>query len=104
MERPYPPQFPPLPASRIAPWSANVLAAHRLISEGYDKAVALLRLEDGDPLRLNLYADNLLTRTVPILQALEQEITDVDWLTAGAQAIAVLICALQKAAEAANAV
>lgn len=104
MDRPYPPQFPPLPAAPTKPWSPDILAAHRLISEGYEKAVALLRLEDGDPLRLNLYADQLITRPVPILQALEQEITDIGWLTAGAQAIAALICELQKAAEAANGV
>lgn len=73
------------------------------MSESYDQAVALLRLEDDDPLRLNLYADQLLTRTVPILQALEQEITDIDWLTESAQAIAVLIRELQKAAEDADA-
>lgn len=103
MVHPYPPHFPPLPAALARPWSPNVLAAHRLMSESYDQAVALLRLEDDDPLRLNLYADQLLTRTVPILQALEQEITEIDWLTESAQAIAVLIRELQKAAEDADA-
>ena len=67
-------------------------------------SAALLRFEDGDPLRLHLHATQILKRKVPILQALEQEVGDQAWIARCAEALGILVQDLLDEAAKADAV
>ena len=93
------PELPPHPAGEI--WSAVVREAHQILSTAYHDSSALLRLEDGDPIRLHLHATQILKRKVPILEALEQEVSNPTWIASCAEALGILVRELLD--EAANA-
>ena len=93
------PQLPPHPSGDT--WSSVISEAHRVLSTAYHDSAALLRFEDGDPLRLHLYATQILKRKVPILQALEREVSNPAWIATCAEALGILVRDLLD--EAANA-
>src|SRR6267154_4939845 len=62
-------------------WSANVIAAHHILSEAYHHAAALLRQEDGDALRLRIHSERIFCRMIPILEAMEPEIDNPSWIS-----------------------
>lgn len=100
-----PAQFPGLPlAAANFDWSANVLTAHQLLVDCYDRGMHLLRQEEGDPPRLRLQSEQIYHRMLPILAALEPEVGDAAWLEACADAFAKLMVNLEHAATTADGV
>ena len=85
-------------------WSANVCSAHSILSETYDRATQLLRQEDGDALRLRIHSERIFHRMVPILEAMEPEVNDLDWTSECAHALAGVMAQLETAAFAADGV
>ncbi|PIL34479.1 hypothetical protein GSI_03256 [Ganoderma sinense ZZ0214-1] len=96
------PELPPHPSGD--PWSSVICEAHRVLSKAYSESAALLRFEDGDPLRLHLHATQILKRKVPILQALEREVGDSAWIAQCAEAFGILVRDLLDEAAKADAV
>ncbi|KAF7339237.1 Integrase catalytic domain-containing protein [Mycena venus] len=101
----HPAEFPPLPHTpEEFTWPLDVLKAHDIISVGYERAAALLRQEEGDPLRLRIHAEDIIGKLVPILEALEPEVGDQEWLEACAHALGALTVTLHRAAAVADGV
>ena len=92
--------FPDLPIHRYSAWAPEVLEAHDMISVAYYQAVQLLRLEDGDPIRLRLHSEQLFCRFLPILTVLEREGMDGGWVENAAQVLGNLIADLEESAVA----
>ena len=68
---PRPLHLPPLPVPPHSQnWAANINQAYTILSDAYDAASQLLRLEDGDPIIFRLHADRLVNRMAPILHEL----------------------------------
>ena len=87
-----PDKFPDLPLHPSGEtWPAVICEAHQILSTAYSDSAALLRFEDGDPLRLHLHATQILKRKVPILQALEKEVGDPAWIARCAEALGILV-------------
>lgn len=93
--------FPPLPLNP-AGWGPNVRNAHKIISDGYVHTIRILHQEDGDSVRLNLLSEGLTRDLLPLLQALEQEGIDAEWLHGCAHALGILTRDLLVAAGAAE--
>ena len=94
-----PAQFPSLPDPISSDgWSSGVLQAHEILTKAYHDSHSLLRFEDGDPIRLQLHSERLKKRIVPILQALEEEVSNPSWIAECTHALASLICELDGAA------
>jgi hypothetical protein len=99
----HPAKFPPLPQTPDNfNWAPDVLQAHQIITVGYDRASALLRQEEGDPLRLRIHSEEILNKFVPILEALEPEVGDQPWLETCAHTLGALAVALQRGAAVAD--
>ena len=96
------PELPPHPTGNN--WSSVICEAHQILTTAYHYSAALLRFEDGDPLRLHLHATQILKRKVPILQALEQEVGDQAWIARCAEALGILVQDLLDEAAKADAV
>ena len=96
------PELPPHPMGNN--WSSVICEAHQILTTAYHDSAALLRFEDGDPLRLHLHATQILKRKVPILQALEQEVEDQAWIARCAEALGILVQDLLNEAAKADAV
>lgn len=99
------PPLPVLPSGHV--WSSRASAdeAFTALSQGYDRASQLLRLEDGDPIRLRLHAEQITQRCFPIFDALCRELPQPDgepWMAVCRQAFHVLVRELNDAAEAAS--
>jgi hypothetical protein len=97
-----PAMFPPLPPS-LEP-SANIEAAHRVLTDIYRHASVLLQQEDADPLRIAFHVDSITSDAIPVLCAMEREggsehsptRLPEEWLQAGAQVLGELVVALQR--------
>ncbi|KAK6983886.1 Integrase catalytic domain-containing protein [Favolaschia claudopus] len=95
----YPAHFPELPETPATfNWSPDVLKAHGIINSSYTRAVALLQQEDGDPLRLRVHSDGILSKLVPLLEALVPEVGDDDWIALGAHSLGKLMVQLERSA------
>lgn len=94
--------FPPLPQS--CERTPNICKAYKILFEGYRLADQLLRLEDGDPIRLRLHSESLLNRHLPILQELCIHVQSYDWTVQAATAFGILVHDLEYAMETADAV
>jgi hypothetical protein len=101
----HPAEFPPLPRRpEDFTWPLDVLKAHNIISVGYERAAAMLRQEEGDPLRLRIHAEDIIGKLVPILEALEPEVGDQEWVEACAHALGAITVTLHRAAAVADGV
>ncbi|KAF8546222.1 hypothetical protein OG21DRAFT_1491470 [Imleria badia] len=85
--------LPPLPAEVLG--GPDVHRAHELLQDAYQRAVALLRQEDIDPLRVRIHADQISQQMVPLLKALQNEVEDTDWITTCANTFGKLLRALE---------
>lgn len=95
----HPTDFPPLPLTpEEFNWSPDVLRAHDIITTAYDRASALLRQDEGDPLRLRVHSEQVVNRLVPILEALVPEVGDQRWLEASANALGAITVELERSA------
>lgn len=95
----HPAAFPSLPLTpEEFNWSPDVLRAHSIIAAAYERASAMLRQEEADPLRLRIHSEQVLNKLVPILEALLPEIGDYIWLEAGANALGQITVDLERAA------
>ncbi|KAJ7166739.1 hypothetical protein C8R46DRAFT_265941, partial [Mycena filopes] len=95
----HPAEFPDLPLTpEEFHWSADVLQAHEIIRSAYEHAAALLRQEQADPLRLRVHSEQVISKLVPILEALVPEIGDQAWLTACATALGQITVDLERGA------
>ena len=81
--------FPDLPGAEN--YNGQIIEAHNRIAVSYNAASALLRQETSDHIRLRIHADRLSTRFVPILEALEVELHNGEWVTEAAAALFNLI-------------
>ncbi|KAM5543959.1 hypothetical protein V8D89_002576 [Ganoderma adspersum] len=82
------PELPPHPTGDT--WSSVIYEAHGVLSTAYHDSAALLHFEDGNPIRLHLHATQILKQKVPILQALEQEVSNPAWITSCTEALGIL--------------
>lgn len=97
---PRPLHLPPLPVPPHSQnWAANINQAYTILSDAYDAASQLLRLEDGDPIRFRLHADRLVNRMAPILHELVPLTEDEEWATIVFAAFDSLVNELKAAAE-----
>jgi hypothetical protein len=101
-----PTHFPGLPsrAASDSPWGHNICKAHTIISGTYSRATQLLRQEDGDALRLRIHSEKIFKRIIPLLKALEPEISNTSWITECTHALARVMVSLEEAAYAADGV
>ena len=83
--------------------TVNGHKAIRVIAATYESSWVALHASDSDPYRLRLHSNRLLTRVLPILQALEREVQgDQGWLLETAGKIAEVIVALEGQAATAD--
>ena len=66
--------FTDMPIHPYSAWAPEVLEAHNTISVAYYQAAQLLRLEDGNPVRLRLHSERLFRRFLPILTVLKERV------------------------------
>lgn len=97
--------FPPLPEHpQGLAWHESYLLAQERIQQPYAQAYSIWRLEDPDPLRLNLHKRKLFDDCFPILQAMEGQEEDyslpVAWFAEAAECLGALISALHASSEA----
>lgn len=83
-------------------WSANVETTHSLLVEAYDRATQLLCQENGDALRLRIHSENIFSRSIPLLEAMEPEVNDFNWVSECAHVLAKVMVQLESAAFAAE--
>jgi hypothetical protein len=98
-----PEYWPDLPHSQDG-WSANVLHAYQLVKGAFERAVLLLRQEDGDPIRLNLTSEGLVNDMVPILEQMEGEGVPSEFTHACAHILGPVVFELRMASMAAEGV
>lgn len=93
-----PEQFPPLPEQPDNDvWSANALEAHSILQNSYNHGLQALRAGDNDAHRLRIHSDRILNRMLPILEALEPEVLNHEWVHAVARTFAALAVGLERA-------
>ena len=99
-----PAHFPDLPGplDDKGPWEQNVHKAHTIITDTFSRATALLRQEDGDALWLRIHSERILQRIIPLLEALEPEVQNPNWIAECAHALATVMVALETSAFAAD--
>ncbi|KAF8546361.1 hypothetical protein OG21DRAFT_1527881 [Imleria badia] len=85
--------LPLLPAKVLG--GPDVHHAHELLQDAYQRAVALLQQEDIDPLHVHIHADQISQRMVPLLEALQNEVEDTNWITTCANPFGKLLCVLE---------
>lgn len=104
---PRPQVFPDLPVCppTLASWPAGVLEGYNHICDAYNHASTLLRQEESDPLRLRINSERLLSRSIPLLKAMDAQMRGCRaWNLSSAGAMIALITELNSAAENADAV
>lgn len=94
----------PNPLDNELHWTANIVTAHGILSNTYEQATRLLRQEDGDALRLRIHSERIFRRMIPILQAMDPEVNDPEWVSDCAHALAGVMAQLETAAFAADGV
>jgi hypothetical protein len=92
--------LPPLPAEDY--WSPNIFCAHEILQDAYQHAVGLLHQEDSDLLHIQIQADQISHRMVPLLEALHHEVGDINWMTTCAGKFGELLCSLENLVLAAS--
>ncbi|KAJ6528482.1 hypothetical protein B0H19DRAFT_1274705 [Mycena capillaripes] len=100
MNTPLPEEFPALPPhfdSNV--WPPNVVEAHSILNSTYQYALEALYASDNDGHRLQLHSEKIQTRLLPILEAMEPEVLNPEWLKASAEALAGLVLELEVAAS-----
>ena len=96
-------QFPSLPHHFDGPdteYSANAIAAHEILTETYHCAYRTLQASDNDTHRLRLHSDKIVNRMLPILEAMEPEILNNEWMVASMETLAGLVLELEGTAAA----
>ncbi|PIL32403.1 transcription factor [Ganoderma sinense ZZ0214-1] len=68
------PPLPELPPNYVWHSRASASEAYSVLSRSYDRSSQLLRLEDGDPIRLRLHSEQITRRCIPIFEALCREL------------------------------
>ena len=84
--------LPPLPPRDY--WSPDICHAHKILQDAYQHVVGLLHQEDGDPLRIQIHADQISRKMVPLLEVLHREVGDINWMTTCAVKFGELLCSL----------
>jgi hypothetical protein len=98
-----PAEFPPLPEHFDNDnWSPNVIQAHSILFDAYSHAFQALNAGDSDAHRLRIHSDRLLNRMLPILEAMEPEVLNPEWVKHGAEALAGLVLELEGSSIAIN--
>jgi hypothetical protein len=96
------PEFVPITIPRVQ-LSINGHKAVKIITATYESSWVTLHASDSDPYRLRIHNNRLLSRVMPILQALENEVQgDMEWLLITAGKIAELIVDLEGLAATAD--
>ncbi|KAF7288225.1 Integrase catalytic domain-containing protein [Mycena chlorophos] len=96
-----PAQFPDLPSHfDNGLWPSTVMQAHQIASDAYRYTFEALNASDNDAHRLRLHADKLLGRILPIVQAMELEVLNSEWIEEASVLIAGLGLGLETAAAA----
>lgn len=95
-------EWPALPAHPIqgGQWSHDVIRVQSLLDQRYTHISGILRQEDHDQLRLQILAQNLLDRELPLLEALDTELANPEWAVVAGGAFASLITELHRASQA----
>lgn len=101
--RPRPLHLTPLPQLQSSQlWPTEVQKVFDIVSEAYEKANQLLRLEDGDPIRLRLHSDRLTCRIIPLFQDLAERVVYDPWATGCLEALESTVEELTHAATCAD--
>lgn len=96
-----PDEFPALPEHFDGEvWSPDVRKAYSLLETAYQYGFEALNAGDNDSHRLRLHSDKLLNRMFPILEAMEAEVLNPQWLKLSAEALAGLVLELEVSAVA----
>ena len=97
------PPLPELPPGHVWHSRASAEEAFTVLSQGYERASQLLRLEDGDPIRLRLHSEQITRRCLPIYEALCQKLPpNAIWTATCRNAFDLLVQELDNAAEASD--
>ena len=92
-------EFPSLPDHfEGGCWSTNVVKAHSILSTAYHHAYEVLHASESDTHRLRLHSDRLMSRMFPILDVMEPEVLNQEWLKLAAESMANLYLELEGAA------
>ena len=90
--------FPELP-EREELFDDRIHRARDLIAASYNAASNLLLEEISDSIRLQIHAQRLSTRFLPLLEALERDLQDQEWIAGAVRALLDLINDLNLAAQ-----
>lgn len=90
------------PPAWDSPRPAVIQDAYRILVEAYNGASQLLRYEDGDPIRLQVFSDRICSRILPIAQELGRELKDDVWLMSCLQDFSSLVEELDDATQKAD--
>lgn len=100
MATPLPDTFPDLPAHFDGGvWPPNVVQAYGILQGSYQYALEALNAGDNDGHRLELHSEKIQTRMLPILEAMEVEVLNPEWLKASAEALSGLVVQLEVSAS-----
>lgn len=95
-----PDEFPALPEHFDGGvWPPNVLEAYSILENSYQYALEALNAGDNDGHRLQLHSEKIQTRMLPILEAMEIEVLNPEWLKESAEALAGLVLELEVSAS-----
>ena len=97
-------RLPGLPNRHGPPWPDIIQQAYRIVAEAYNQSQRLLRLEDGDAIRLRLHSERLSIRIWGIAHQISREIQDDFWWQNCQAALRTLIAELEEAAQSVAAV
>ena len=97
-------QLPCLPSRHGPPWPDIIQQAYGIVAEAYNQSRRLLRLEDGDAIRLRLHSERLSIRIWGIAHQISREIQDDFWWQHCEAALGALIAELEEAAQSVTAV
>ncbi|KAH6905449.1 hypothetical protein BKA70DRAFT_1085526, partial [Coprinopsis sp. MPI-PUGE-AT-0042] len=77
------PHLPP-PQDRLH-WSENVLQSFDMLQQEHERASALLRQDEADPVRMRIQASTIREKMIPLLKALENELPGEEWVVDAAE-------------------
>lgn len=95
-----PSHLPPLPPAAAAPWSAEVIEAHRGLISTYGISYRALNLDESDPIRLGHHlkqAETFMASIVDVLSVQQHNPLPPEYISTIRGAVTLLVTGLQAA-------
>lgn len=95
-----PSSLPPLPSATAAPWSAEVIEAHRGLASTFGISYRALNLDESDPIRLGHHlkqAETFMTSIVDVLSIQQDNPLPPEYIATIKEAVTSLVDGLRVA-------